>query len=72
MGALSQQLPRRDMEGVMLYSLSKDKIRLRSVLLPLVTVEDQSISDLFFLFGLLQSFAAPGRPSFPVRTDGQR
>ena len=29
-------------------------IRLRSVLVPLVTVEDESISDLFFLFGLAQ------------------
>ena len=38
----------------MLYSLDKDMIRLRSVLRPLVTVEDQSISDLFFLFGLFQ------------------
>ncbi len=34
--------------------LSKDKIRLRSVLVPLVNVEDQSSSDLFFLFGLLE------------------
>jgi len=31
-------------------------IRLRSVLVPLVTVEDQSISDLFSLFGLVHSF----------------
>src|SRR3972149_6327437 len=29
-------------------------IRLRSVLMPLVTVEDQSISDHFFLMGLFQ------------------
>ena len=32
----------------------KDMIRLRSVLRPLVTMEDQSISDLFFLLGLFQ------------------
>jgi len=33
-------------------------IRLRSVLVPLVTVEDESISDLFFLLGLSDSMLA--------------
>ena len=31
-------------------------IRLRSVLKPLVTVEDESISDLFFIHGLAYGF----------------
>src|SRR4030042_823557 len=36
--------------------LDKDSICVGRVLMPLVTVEDQSISDLFFLLGQLQGF----------------
>ena len=49
---------------------SEDKIRLRSVLLPLVTVEDQSISDLFFLFGLAQVLLNQGDRVFPSELVG--
>jgi hypothetical protein len=38
----------------------KDVICLCSILCPLVTVEDQSISDLFVLFGLLEGLGHQG------------
>ena len=40
--------------------LGKDMICLRGVLMPLVTVEDQSSSDLFFLSGLLEGLSDQG------------
>ena len=55
--------PRHRRSNVIL--LGEDKIRLRSVLLPLVTVEDESISDLFFLFGLAQVLLYQGHGVLP-------
>jgi len=40
--------------------LGKDSIRLRGVLIPLATVEDQSISDLFFFLSQLNSAGDQG------------
>jgi hypothetical protein len=47
--------------------LCKDKIRLRSVLLPLVTVEDQFRSDLFFLCSLLNGLVDQGLRVLPSK-----
>ena len=50
--------------------LGKDKIRLRSVLMALVTVEDQSSSDLFFLCSLLNGFVHQGLGVFRTELVG--
>ena len=48
--------------------LGEDKIRLRTVLMPLVTMEDESISDLFFLFGLAQVLLNQGNRIVPSKS----
>jgi len=50
--------------------VGEDKIRLRSVLMALVTVEDESISDLFFLFGFAQVLPYQGDRVFPSKLVG--